>query len=269
MKKPVSSRKVTAKPANKGNTKMASKAKSATAGEVRIIGGQFKRRSISFIDAQGLRPTPDRLRETLFNWLIADIHGARVLDSCAGSGVLGFEALSRGAAHCTFIEMNAVQSQRLRYSAEQLRLDASQYQVIQGQAEQVLKKPAEFLLSLSPCLSAQSALAKSTSASTPIGGQDSKQNSEHHIGPFNLVFIDPPYADDLWQPILTALIEQQWIDATSVIYLEADKDLTEQLAVLAATLRQNAPTADFQGFDCLKQTKVGQVVAGLYTLASS
>ena len=274
MKKPVSSRKVTAKPANKGNTKMASKAKSATAGEVRIIGGQFKRRSISFIDAQGLRPTPDRLRETLFNWLIADIHGARVLDSCAGSGVLGFEALSRGAAHCTFIEMNAVQSQRLRYSAEQLRLDASQYQVIQGQAEQVLKKPAEFLLSLSPCLSAQSALAQSalaqsTSASAPIDAHDSEQNSEHHIGPFNLVFIDPPYADDLWQPILTALIEHQWIDATSVIYLEADKDLTEQLAVLAATLRQNAPTADFQGFDCLKQTKVGQVVAGLYTLASS
>ena len=269
MKKPVSSRKVTAKPANKGNTKMASKAKSATAGEVRIIGGQFKRRSISFIDAQGLRPTPDRLRETLFNWLIADIHGARVLDSCAGSGVLGFEALSRGAAHCTFIEMNAVQSQRLRYSAEQLRLDASQYQVIQGQAEQVLKKPAEFLLSLSPCLSAQSALAQSTSASAPMDAHDSKQNSEHCGSPFNLVFIDPPYADDLWQPILTALIEQQWIDATSVIYLEADKDLMEQLAVLAATLRQNAPTADFQGFDCLKQTKVGQVVAGLYTLASS
>ncbi|WP_416384026.1 RsmD family RNA methyltransferase [Psychrobacter sp. TAE2020] len=266
MKKPVSSRKVIAKPAPRGNTKMASKAKSATAGEVRIIGGQFKRRSISFIEAQGLRPTPDRLRETLFNWLIADIHGARVLDSCAGSGVLGFEALSRGAAHCTFIEMNAVQSQRLQYSAEQLRLDASQYQVIQGQAEQVLEKPAEFLLSLPPCLSAQST---SASASAPIGAHDSKQNSEHHIGPFNLVFIDPPYADDLWQPILTALIEYQWIDASSVIYLEADKDLTEQLAVLAATLRQNAATANFQGFDCLKQTKVGQVVAGLYTLASS
>ena len=80
--------------------------KSSSAGQVRIIGGQFKRRSVSFIDAEGLRPTPDRLRETLFNWLLADIHGAYVLDSCAGSGVLGFEALSRGAAHCTFIEMN-------------------------------------------------------------------------------------------------------------------------------------------------------------------
>ena len=59
--------------------------------QVRIIGGQFKRRSISFIDADGLRPTPDRLRETLFNWLIADIHDAKVLDVCAGSGVLGLK----------------------------------------------------------------------------------------------------------------------------------------------------------------------------------
>lgn len=63
------------------------KAKNAVAGDVRIIGGQYKRRIVSFIDAEGLRPTPDRLRETLFNWLIADIHDAKVLDSCAGSGV--------------------------------------------------------------------------------------------------------------------------------------------------------------------------------------
>ena len=258
MKKPVSSRKAKAVYANDTNSsraKTSAKAKPA-GGEVRIIGGQFKRRSIGFIDAQGLRPTPDRLRETLFNWLIADIHGARVLDSCAGSGVLGFEALSRGAAHCTFIEMNALQVQRLLHSAQQLRLDASQYQIIQGQAQQLLGQATQ--LATKPLLTL-------TVDSVLIAERD----NEHRYSPFNVVFIDPPYADDLWQPILTALIEHQWIDATSVIYLEADKDLTEQLAVLAATLRQNAPTADFQGFDCLKQTKVGQVVAGLYTLASS
>ena len=62
----------------------------ACAGDVRIIGGQFKRRVVRFIDAEGLRPTPDRLRETLFSWLLPDIHGAYVLDSCAGSGVLRF-----------------------------------------------------------------------------------------------------------------------------------------------------------------------------------
>ena len=98
------------KPTSGRTAKKNPKAKSAAAGDVRIIGGQFKRRIVSFIEADGLRPTPDRLRETLFNWLLADIHGARVLDSCAGSGVLGFEALSRGAAHTTFIEVNTAQS---------------------------------------------------------------------------------------------------------------------------------------------------------------
>lgn len=204
------------------------------AGDVRIIGGQFKRRIVSFIDAEGLRPTPDRLRETLFNWLLADIHSARVLDSCAGSGVLGFEALSRGAAHCTFIEMNATQSQMLRQSAEQLRLEPSTYQIIHGTAEQVL------------------------SQHQPTQAR------------FDIVFIDPPYAQDLWQPILTALITQSLIDADTLIYLEADKDLTIQLNKLAETLAAETKTTQGMiGFECLKQTKVGQVVAGLYRLSSS
>lgn len=171
--------------------------KSAAAGQVRIIGGQFKRRSVSFIDAEGLRPTPDRLRETLFNWLLADIHGAYVLDSCAGSGVLGFEALSRGAAHCTFIEMNRAQSDMLHQSAEILRLDIDSYQIIHGTAEQVLNK----------------------SGLVPR--------------PFNIVFIDPPYAEELWQPILTTLITQSLISSATLIYLEADKDLAIQLDQLA------------------------------------
>ncbi|MGB2081593.1 MAG: 16S rRNA (guanine(966)-N(2))-methyltransferase RsmD, partial [Psychrobacter sp.] len=174
------------------------KAKSAAAGDVRIIGGQFKRRIVSFIDADGLRPTPDRLRETLFNWLLADIHDAHVLDSCAGSGVLGFEALSRGAAHTTFIEINPAQSNMLRQSAEQLRLEAASYQIITGTAEQVLRQ-------------------------------------EHLTArPFDIVFIDPPYAQDLWQPILTALITNALINTETLIYLEADKDLSAQLKQLEA-----------------------------------
>ena len=214
------------------------KTKNSAAGDVRIIGGQFKRRSVSFIDAEGLRPTPDRLRETLFNWLIADIHDAQVLDSCAGSGVLGFEALSRGAAHTTFIEINPAQSNMLCQSAEQLRLSANTYQIIQGTAEQVLTQ---------------------------------NQTLPHH---FDIVFIDPPYAQDLWQPILTALIKQSLITTETLIYLEADKDLTLQLHQLVASLNENsAPQAETTqgiiGFECLKQTKVGQVVAGLYRLSSS
>ncbi|HCR88659.1 MULTISPECIES: 16S rRNA (guanine(966)-N(2))-methyltransferase RsmD [Psychrobacter] len=214
------------------------KAKNAVAGDVRIIGGQYKRRIVSFIDAEGLRPTPDRLRETLFNWLIADIHDAKVLDSCAGSGVLGFEALSRGAAHTTFIEVSSAQVTMLRQSAEQLRLDASNYQIIQGTAEQVLTQ---------------------------------NQTIQRH---FDIVFIDPPYAQDLWQPILTALIKQSLINTETLIYLEADKDLTLQLDQLVASINESAePLADIAQslirFECLKQTKVGQVVAGLYQLSAS
>lgn len=214
------------------------KAKNAVAGDVRIIGGQYKRRIVSFIDAEGLRPTPDRLRETLFNWLIADIHDAKVLDSCAGSGVLGFEALSRGAAHTTFIEVSSAQVTMLRQSAEQLRLDASKYQIIQGTAEQVLTQ---------------------------------NQTIQRH---FDIVFIDPPYAQDLWQPILTTLIKQSLINTETLIYLEADKDLTLQLDQLVASINESAePLADIAQslirFECLKQTKVGQVVAGLYQLSAS
>ena len=214
------------------------KTKNSAAGDVRIIGGQFKRRSVSFIDAEGLRPTPDRLRETLFNWLIADIHDAQVLDSCAGSGVLGFEALSRGAAHTTFIEINPAQVNMLRQSAEQLRLEASSYHIIQGTAEQVLTQ---------------------------------NQTIQRH---FDIVFIDPPYAQDLWQPILMALIKQSLISAETLIYLEADKDLTLQLNQLVVSLNESSEpqtetTQDIIAFECLKQTKIGQVVAGLYQLSSS
>lgn len=81
---------------------------------LRIIGGQWRGRKLSFPQASGLRPTSDRVRETLFNWLAPRVSGARCLDLFAGSGALGIEALSRGAAHCDFIdaEPRAVQAIR-------------------------------------------------------------------------------------------------------------------------------------------------------------
>jgi len=226
------------KPSSGRQPKINNQPKNVAAGDVRIIGGQFKRRSVKFVDAEGLRPTPDRLRETLFNWLLADIHGAYVLDSCAGSGVLGFEALSRGAAHATFIEVNPAQSQMLRQSAEQLKLDAPTYQILQGTAEQTLTQ------------------------------------NQLTARRFDIVFIDPPYAEDLWQPILTALITQSLIDTNTLIYLEADKDLDPQLEQLSAALNENSAlrpciAQQTHAFECLKQTKVGQVVAGLYRLSPS
>jgi len=81
---------------------------------LRIIGGTWRGRRLRFPDRAGIRPTPDRVRETLFNWLGPGIAGARGLDLFAGSGALGLEALSRGAAHVTFVEHDAVAARALR-----------------------------------------------------------------------------------------------------------------------------------------------------------
>jgi 16S rRNA (guanine966-N2)-methyltransferase len=86
-----------------------SRRRSHPAGEsaLRIIGGQWRSRKLRFAATEGLRPTTDRIRETLFNWLSPDIAGAHCADLYAGSGALGFEALSRGAAHCDFVDSSA------------------------------------------------------------------------------------------------------------------------------------------------------------------
>ncbi|MFX3621560.1 MAG: RsmD family RNA methyltransferase, partial [Acinetobacter radioresistens] len=78
--------------------------------QLRIIGGEWKRRQLPFASIEGLRPTPDRVRETLFNWLMWEIQNVHVLDICAGSGALAFEALSRGAASVVMIEPNTIQA---------------------------------------------------------------------------------------------------------------------------------------------------------------
>lgn len=200
---------------------------------VRIIGGQFKRRQLSFIDATGLRPTPDRLRETLFNWLMNDLYEARVLDCCAGSGVLGFEALSRGASHCTFIEANPKQSQLLLTSAEQLNLNQDRVQILTGLAENILNQ----------------------SAST--------------LPPFDLVFIDPPYELNLWQPIMEALINQDLITKQTLLYIEADKPI-ERLFLMENKVSDASTVSPTKiCLQALKSSKVGQIHAGLYQLGSS
>ena len=91
---------------------------------MRLIGGQLKRSKLPVADKPGLRPTPDRVRETLFNWLGHDLTGARVLDAFAGSGALGFEAASRGAAEVLLIERDADLVRSLRASQVRLKADA-------------------------------------------------------------------------------------------------------------------------------------------------
>jgi 16S rRNA (guanine966-N2)-methyltransferase len=94
--------------------------KAALKNEVRLIGGLWKRSKLPVADRPGLRPTPDRVRETLFNWLGQDLSGWRVLDAFAGSGALGFEAASRGAAQVLLLELDGTLVSSLRQSRERL-----------------------------------------------------------------------------------------------------------------------------------------------------
>lgn len=129
--------------------------------QLRIIGGEWKRRVLPFADVDGLRPTPDRVRETLFNWLMWDVQNADVLDICAGSGALGFEALSRGASHVTMIEPNSKQAQILKENLKLLK--AENCKILVSTAQQVLHSQTK----------------------------DS----------FDLVFLDPPYSLKLWDEL--------------------------------------------------------------------
>lgn len=92
----------------------------AREGKVRIIGGKWRSRIITFPGNPDLRPTPDSVRETVFNWLGQDLTGKRCLDLFAGSGVMGFEAASRGAAHVVMVELNKIVMQNLQASREKL-----------------------------------------------------------------------------------------------------------------------------------------------------
>ena len=106
--------------------------------QVRIIGGQWRRRLVRFPDAPALRPTPDRLRETLFNWLGQDLTGQVCLDLFAGSGALGFEAASRGAAQVVMVEHNAAVYRALRQT--QTALGAGQIEVHRDDALRFLQR---------------------------------------------------------------------------------------------------------------------------------
>lgn len=107
------------------------------AGRVRIIGGRWRGTKLDVPNAPGLRPTADRVRETLFNWLQSQVPGARCLDLFAGSGALGFEAASRGAAQCVLVERDPGLARGLRATASRLRADA--VQVIDSDALALLR----------------------------------------------------------------------------------------------------------------------------------
>lgn len=105
--------------------------------EVRIIGGQWKRTKLPVADKPGLRPTPDRVRETLFNWLGQDLTGWRCIDAFAGTGALGFEAASRGAKEVTLVEQDTALVMQLKRI--QTQLQASATQIVRGDGVAALK----------------------------------------------------------------------------------------------------------------------------------
>ncbi len=150
------------------------------AGKLRIIGGSLRGSKLAVDDVAGLRPTPDRVRETLFNWLAPIIDGARCLDLFAGTGALGIEALSRGAAWVDFIEGDARLAQALRQNLHRLR-----------QADAAVR-----------CADALQVLDESPTDA------------------YDVVFVDPPFSDTLWQPAAFALEGHGWLRPVAWIYLE-------------------------------------------------
>jgi 16S rRNA (guanine966-N2)-methyltransferase len=122
--------------------------KAGFAHEVRIVGGTLKRSKLPVPDKPGLRPTPDRVRETLFNWLGQDLAGWRVLDAFAGSGALGFEAASRGAAEVVLLERDAALVRSLNASRERLNATAVRAELADALTWMARQEPSRFDLVL-------------------------------------------------------------------------------------------------------------------------
>lgn len=128
------------KPQRNSSSRASARNSGASSGVIRIIGGEYRSRKLPVLDAPGLRPTSDRVRETLFNWLQFDVAGARCLDCFAGSGALGFEALSRGAQAVTFLELSAANAAQLTRNLTTLGTTA---EVVQTDALAWLTQPAD------------------------------------------------------------------------------------------------------------------------------
>jgi 16S rRNA (guanine966-N2)-methyltransferase len=156
------------------------KAKSKESQSVRIIGGTWRSRKILFAEVPGLRPTGDRIRETLFNWLATNISGAHCLDLFAGSGVLGFEALSRGAARCTSLESHPTAAKKLQSAKVALSADIN---IVNTNSLSFLAKPSS--------------------------GQE-----------FDIVFIDPPFEAGILNQSCSLLEENGWLAVNASIYCE-------------------------------------------------
>ncbi|MCM0613631.1 16S rRNA (guanine(966)-N(2))-methyltransferase RsmD [Marinobacter sediminum] len=158
----------------------------SSSGELRIIGGDWRSRKLRFPGAGGVRPTPARTRETLFNWLSFHLAGRDCLDLFAGSGALGLEALSRGAANVTLVDHTPELARALR---ENLRL------------------------------------LKSDNGDVVCAGVDSYLGHRTRA-PFDIVFMDPPFRQGWLERLFRLLDEQEWINPRGWVYVEHESELT-------------------------------------------
>lgn len=163
-------------------------------GKLRIIGGRWRSRQLEVLDLPGLRPTTDRVREVLFNWLQADIPGAHCLDLFAGSGALGFEAASRGAEQVILLELQAEAYRKL--CDNKRLLDAANIQCIQQDAIQWLKN------------------------ALIVGEQRAIVDDRAVPQLFDIVFLDPPYTSNLLQQASGLLEQSQLLTADAKLYIE-------------------------------------------------
>jgi len=163
--------------------------KRAKSNSIRIIAGTWRGRRLPVLDSEGLRPTTDRVRETIFNWMMHDIHGANCLDLFAGSGALGFECLSRGAKFVQFVE--------------------SQHKVMTSLSDNVssLLSSADGLRANIVCQDALSFLS-----------------SVNHKR-YDIVFIDPPFQSNLAVQAVQLLVNNNWLNDNALVYLEKDSKL--------------------------------------------
>jgi len=180
--------------------------------QIRIIGGEHGGRKLKFPDGRGLRPTSDRIRETLFNWLQAELPGAACLDLFAGSGALGLEAASRGAGSVTMLDTNPAVCKQLQQNIELLGLE-DRVSIIRGDALAWLASEGR---------------------------------------PFQVVFMDPPFADRVLEQCVEQLQHQGWLAKEACIYIER-------------ALGCEAPEVP-ANWQLVKQKKAGQVIYCLYSL---
>lgn len=157
---------------------------------LRIIGGEWRSRKVPFPNVENLRPTPDRVRETLFNWLQNITPGARCLDLFAGSGALGLEALSRGASSATFIDSSPAATHQLKDNLQALKCQNGEVIV-----------------------------------SSALNWLESRQTDAEPR--YDLVFLDPPFRKEMVSIICELLEKRNLLSDHAVIYIEAESELNQ------------------------------------------